>query len=83
MIKDIKEYRSGQHWEYGKCQYFYIERKINDGKWKLLWGGMGYKEVQEYLKNPDSIEAAWKSKKITGLIILGVIITLISIAILL
>jgi hypothetical protein len=43
---------------------YIIERKVDKGKWRFLFGVDSFREAEEYIKDPLSIEAKHKSNKI-------------------
>lgn len=51
----MKEYRIGNMYYEGKLHY-HIERKVNNGEWKLLFGGLSYQEADFFINNPIEIE---------------------------
>ncbi len=66
---DAVTYRvRSMHYE-GETHY-HIERSINGGKFKLLFGGLGYNEAIDYIKYPEMIESKYQSLRATGLIII-------------
>lgn len=72
-----KEYRIGHMYYDGRSNY-HIERRIDDGKWKLLFGGLDYNTAQEFIKNPDAIESYYNSLNRAGYVIVCFIILMIT-----
>lgn len=70
------EYRIGSMYYEGstKC---HIEKRVDGGKWKLLFGNLTYQDAQRYLENPDEIERFNNYLKKCGIFTLVLFISLI------
>lgn len=64
----LMEYKYDTMFYEGKSNY-HIERRINNGKWKLQFGLSSYEEAKRYLQDVDSIEAQNKYYRIIGICI--------------
>ena len=68
MVENKEKYIMDSQYYDGKTHYI-IKRLKDNGKYKLLFGGLTYKKAKNYLDNPEKIEIENKKLNIHGIFI--------------
>ena len=75
-----REFRKGVQY-YDNQRQYYIERKIGDGKWKLIIGGLPSSTIDDILNNNlEEIDTHWKREGIKFLLYIGALLIIFGVA---